>query len=139
MPIGSDQIITQVAVRHGTWMLPSSPTLATTETTSGSSNSRYLGSSGPCASAAVTAMPQRATEIDASLDLSLVQSAYGAYARAPNSPIARRAGAKTHASATSSTLTGNGAAAANWRERVSQPRTASRPGREDCCSADPIS
>ena len=50
-----------------------------------------------------------------------------------------RAGANTQASAIRSTLTGSGTDAASCRERVSQPRTAWRPGREDCCCGDPIS
>ena len=70
MPTGNDQIITHAAVRHGTDQRPSSPTRATAETTHGSSKSRYLGSSAPCASAAVAAAPHSATDSEANQDRS---------------------------------------------------------------------
>src|SRR5271166_213356 len=54
-------------------------------------------------------------------------------------PTATSAGANMQTSAITSTLTRSGAAAANWRERVNHPRTAWRPGRDDCCCVDPIS
>jgi len=124
MPIGSDQISTSAAVRHGTCTRPTSPSRATTDTTAGRSRSRYLGSSGPWASAAVSAMPQTATDSEASLDRSPVHSAYGAKTSAASSPIAISAGAQTQASAIASTRIGIGALATSRRERVSQPRTA---------------
>ena len=65
-------------------------------------------------------MPQTATDSEANLDRSPVQSAYGAKTSAASSPIAINGGAQTQASATASTWTGNGALATS-RAGTSQP------------------
>ena len=65
-------------VRHGTKPRLMTLACASKATATGRSRSAYRGPSGPCACAAVIAMPQSATAADASGERSLVHSAYGA-------------------------------------------------------------